>query len=512
MAQQRAPLTVTIDSGVVRGYSIPSTASDRAVVRWQAIPYRDASCATTSDFAPPRPVAPFGELDCGLSRQPSDATLSVCSPPLSSDANRPVIVFVHGGRFEEGSGDQKWYHGQNFARDGAVFVSINYRKRFSGFLPIAGEPLPEDFPRDHAGHLARPYFRGAEDVLCALRWVQRNIAAFSGDPENVTMVGQSAGGALTAWTLCDPRAEGLVHRAVILSMAWPRENWQGRLGHAERYLGTPLDWEHMRHVTNDHAEAAYTKFAHRYRDDCAVGPDPFQPELMASVPLLIGTMRDEFVQMPVAKRVDRMARGKNPVMRLASALLHRRSAEMLGIPGTHMWTDALSGRKHKNEWLRQWFAYNQEFTPPRPLGRAIGEGAVRRWNVAAMEQRAGAGSQAGAHTWAYEFHGGLGDTEENGTDAQHCGDLPLLFNVLDQEPAAVAGFCGPNAPDRLQPLADRFHGIVSAFARGESPDWPEYQALRGRRPVKLFDMSDSSESLGEDSYASIRRLFPRMYP
>ena len=120
------------------------------------------------------------------------------SPPLSSDANRPVIVFVHGGRFEEGSEDQKWYHGQNFARDGAVFVSINYRKRFAGFLPIAGEPLPEDFPRDHAGYPARPYFRGAEDVLCALRWVQRNIAAFGGDPENVTMVGQSAGGALTA--------------------------------------------------------------------------------------------------------------------------------------------------------------------------------------------------------------------------------------------------------------------------------------------------------------------------
>ena len=121
--------------------------------------------------------------------------------PAEAGAERPVMVFVHGGGFVLGSKDAPVQDGSNFARDGVVCVAINYRMGIDGFLPIPGVPTN----------------LGLRDILFALRWVQDNIAAFGGDAGNVTAFGESAGAMALADLVTSPLATGLFHRAIIES-------------------------------------------------------------------------------------------------------------------------------------------------------------------------------------------------------------------------------------------------------------------------------------------------------
>jgi carboxylesterase type B len=128
--------------------------------------------------------------------------LNIWSPDLGS-AGHPVMVWIPGGAFEFGTAATAWYDGSRFARDGVVCVTINYRPAAEGFLYL-GEGNAN---------------RGLLDQVAALRWVQENIAAFGGDPANVTVFGQSAGGMSVGTLLSMPRAEGLFRRAIAQSGA-----------------------------------------------------------------------------------------------------------------------------------------------------------------------------------------------------------------------------------------------------------------------------------------------------
>lgn len=110
--------------------------------------------------------------------------------PAGDQARLPVMVFIHGGGFVLGSKDAPVQDGSAFARDGVLLVAINYRMGVEGFLPIPGVPTN----------------LGLRDQLFALRWVQDNIAAFGGDPANVTVFGESAGAMSVANLIASPRA------------------------------------------------------------------------------------------------------------------------------------------------------------------------------------------------------------------------------------------------------------------------------------------------------------------
>ena len=134
-------------------------------------------------------------------------SLNVWTPGLH-DAARPVLVWIHGGAFVIGSGAAPIYDGTALSREGAVVVTINYRLGAFGFLHLG--PLGGD---EHAGNL------GQLDQVAALRWVQEHIAAFGGDPDRVTVFGES-GGAMSVGTLMAmPAARGLFHRAIAQSGA-----------------------------------------------------------------------------------------------------------------------------------------------------------------------------------------------------------------------------------------------------------------------------------------------------
>ena len=131
--------------------------------------------------------------------------LNIWSPP-PSDALRPVMVWIHGGSFLGGSASDLGYQGANLARQGVVVVTINYRLQLFGFL--AHPLLSKEDPHGSSGNY------GILDQIAALRWVQRNISAFGGDPNNVTIFGESAGAFSVNYLVASPLAEGLFHRAI----------------------------------------------------------------------------------------------------------------------------------------------------------------------------------------------------------------------------------------------------------------------------------------------------------
>lgn len=136
-------------------------------------------------------------------------TVNVVAPAARSIERRPVMVFIHGGAYSGGSPSTSLYRGDSLVRRGdVVYVSISYRVGALGYLDFGGHSTPE---RQFDSNL------GLRDQVAALTWVQRNIAAFGGDPDNVTLFGESAGANAVTTLMCVPSAAGLFHRAIAQS-------------------------------------------------------------------------------------------------------------------------------------------------------------------------------------------------------------------------------------------------------------------------------------------------------
>lgn len=200
---------VAIDSGPVRGVA------DGDLVIFRGVPY-----ATAPRWAPPTSPSPwtaahdasaFGPA-CPQSNHPSlpqdEACLSVNVWAHAAGVRRPVIVWVHGGGYVEGTARDPQYDAAALARRAdAVIVSFNYRLGVLGFLSLPQLSAPDGGTGNW----------GLRDQIAALEWVKRNIAAFGGDPARVMIAGESAGGASVCTLLAAPAAQGLYHAAAIQS-------------------------------------------------------------------------------------------------------------------------------------------------------------------------------------------------------------------------------------------------------------------------------------------------------
>ena len=125
---------------------------------------------------------------------------------------RPVMVWIYGGGFTGGSGGMAWYDGENLASKGPVIVTLNYRLGSLGFF--AHPELAKESGHSGSGNY------GMMDAIAALQWVKRNIAAFGGDPNNVTVAGESAGAMMVGALVGSPQAKGLFTRAIAQSGGW----------------------------------------------------------------------------------------------------------------------------------------------------------------------------------------------------------------------------------------------------------------------------------------------------
>ena len=138
--------------------------------------------------------------------------LNVWTGAKSAGEKRPVMVWIYGGGYNNGSGSQAMYDGEAFAKKGAIVVTLNYRLGVFGFFSYP--ELTKESDRRGAANF------GVMDSIAALQWVQKNIAQFGGDPKRVTIFGESAGAGIVANLMTVPQAKGLFERAIGESSAW----------------------------------------------------------------------------------------------------------------------------------------------------------------------------------------------------------------------------------------------------------------------------------------------------
>jgi len=206
---------IRTDTGLVEG-------SGGAIRTFKGIPYA-APPVGDLRWRPPQPVKPWSGLRAAAafgSDPPQVATARTRAPDMSEDCLtlniwapetkrgelRPVMVWVYGGSYVSGSASDPRTDGESFARKGVVLVAINYRIGVLGFMAHPG--LTAESPQASSGNY------GLLDTLAALAWIQRNIAAFGGDPRRVTLFGVSAGAASISLLLTSPLARGLFQQTI----------------------------------------------------------------------------------------------------------------------------------------------------------------------------------------------------------------------------------------------------------------------------------------------------------
>jgi para-nitrobenzyl esterase len=231
--------------------------------------------------------------------------LNLWTPTLASSAKKPVLVHVHGGGFYGGSGNSPGYDGESLARFGdCVVITINHRLGAFGYLNLSEE----------GSQFARSSAAGMMDIVAALHWVQENVAAFGGDASRVLVFGQSGGGAKTSILMAMPSAQGLFHRAGVMSGATLRlaevENAKKGTaqflstlgvarGQAARLQTLPFETLLAAQATMEAADRARGEAPRSFSptiDGVAIPTHPFDPTapaISADVPMIISNVIDE---------------------------------------------------------------------------------------------------------------------------------------------------------------------------------------------------------------------------
>jgi para-nitrobenzyl esterase len=301
--------------GKVQGYVF------RGVSVFRGVPY-GASTEGANRFVPPRPPAPWMGVRAALrygetapqapgrlaeggtpDDRPTMGEDCLCLnvwTPAADHARRPVMVWLHGGGFEAGSGSSMLYDATNLARRGDVVgVSINHRLGIFGHCHLADLGGADFAGSANAGFL---------DVVAALRWVRDNIEAFGGDPGNVTIYGQSGGGRKVSLAMAARSAQGLFHRAIVQSGShlrlMPRDAASELAERLIAHLGIAkgdvralqrLPMRDVRRANRDLGRATGQRFAPTL-DGTVFDAHPWDPEAPAAsahIPMMIGTCQTE---------------------------------------------------------------------------------------------------------------------------------------------------------------------------------------------------------------------------
>ena len=446
--------------GALRFAGVPFARADRFAPPQPVDPWKGVRDAQEPGPAAPQVITPLEKLLSGEDL-PTDEhgclTLNVWTPACDHE-RRPVLVWVHGGAFATGTGRSSWYDGTALVRRGdVVVVTFNYRL---GALGFSHGLAPG------SGNL------GLLDQVTALRWVRDHIAAFGGDPTNVTLFGESAGGASVAALLALPESDGLFHRAVAQSpsLTQLRTAERGRQATAEllALLGLSAEdadglarldvatlVEHQTRVLTDNL-AGIT--AASPTADGEVLPATLTALRHAAaarrVPLLLGTTRDEMALFsafdPKHAALDDAALG---------VIAHRTFGDGAD--------EALSAYRHDRP---------DASTPQLAVAIAT-DAAFRLPAIRLAEARAAAGSDTWLYwfTWPTPAFGGV-------LGACHGIEIPFVFHNLSQP--GVEMFLG-HGPER-HALADAVADTWLAFARHGSCPWPTYEPAR--RTVLRIDV------------------------
>jgi para-nitrobenzyl esterase len=490
-------LVVESDTGKLRGYI------SRGIVTFKGIPY-GAPVAGGGRFQPATRAQPWtGVKPCFLygatapqitARRPSDfafvspsqysfqdedcLSLNVWTPGVvggASGGHRPVMVWLHGGNFSSGSAHELLTtQGEALARRGdVVVVSVNHRLGLFGYLDLVSIGASPRF--------ASAVNLGMEDIVLALRWVQQNIAAFGGDPGNVTIFGQSGGGLKVTALNAMPSARGLFHRAIVQSGSADRlftqdmtaplaagllQELQLSVAQADKLIDMPVDvlLAAGAKVTDRFGAAGaadiWKTVGWAPRPDGAIIPhQPYAAESLAmfqDVPLMLGCTLHE-----------------------VSPSLNNPALEDMTMAGLRQY---IAPRFRDPAKVAAGFAAVYPDQKPVALAGIISTAGFNRPNAIAQAQAKAGGR--GAPAWLYRF-AWEPEILDGRPRSYHCSDLPMAFYNIESVPGATGG------TSRAWAMAARMSDTWIAFARNGNPNhpgiphWP--QVSTASAPTMVFN-------------------------
>lgn len=202
----------TDEDGISRYLGIPYAQAEERFVPAAEVTAWEGICIADSygPISPQGAISGLGQAGNQDGTDNNSQNLNIWTPGVNDGEKRPVMVWLHGGGFSTGSANEEGYDGENLSRSGdVVVVSVNHRLNVFGYLDLSayGEKY-----KDSANV-------GIRDIVDSLEWIQDNIEAFGGDPDNVTVFGQSGGGAKVLALMTSPYAEGLFHKGIVQSGA-----------------------------------------------------------------------------------------------------------------------------------------------------------------------------------------------------------------------------------------------------------------------------------------------------
>lgn len=449
---------------------------------------------SATEFAPscPQGYHPIPGMAASGPRDEDCLYLNIYTP-RADGGSRPVLYWIHGGGFQMGSGSELLYDGGHLAERGdVVVVTVHYRLGALGFACFGEYARAEGWCPN----------LGLLDQVEGLKWVQRNIPPFGGDPRNVTIFGESAGASSVATLLAMPSAKGLYHKAILQSGAAARvsapadaeKNGEALLGE----LGlTPDTFGKIKEVPVDEIIEAQTRINGRAAGmgaftpvcDGEVLPEPphdaVRDGACSSIPLIVGTNRDEaklFNAVPNRPPVT-----DDELVRRVSALIESSRADAESIIGLFRDSRREHGLPAENHDVLDLVQSVVTFRVP----------ATRLAEYQSRHQR---------NTFVYLFtwesparRGELGSC--------HALEMPFVFGTLDAPTQDRFAGRGPDA----EHLAENMMDAWIAFARTGNPthshigNWRAYE--HQRRSTMIFDRKSSVE---DDPFREERAAIERL--
>jgi para-nitrobenzyl esterase len=429
------------------------------------------------DYGETAPQVPGRLAEGGLPGRPAqmgeDCLCLNVWTPAADTGKRPVMVWLHGGGFEAGSGSSMLYDGTRLVRRGdVVVVTVNHR------LGIFGHCHLEDlFGEAFAGSANAGFL----DVVAALRWVNTNIAQFGGDPGNVTIFGQSGGGRKVSLLTASPLAQGLLHRGIVQSGSHLRLMSRERahelaerllkhfdLGRTDAHRLQHIPWRDIRRANRDITRATRLRYSPTLdMTTFAAHPwDPEAPPTAAAIPMLIGTCRTELSNQL----------GDSDTFALDDAGLAERLRAF--VPA---------------EDIAALIALFERTNPGATASEIFFKITTARgyWRDSILQTEAKA-RQGGAPVYSYRLMWRT-PVEGGRRITPHSLDLPFMFDNVTKASEMV----GPPTAE-TEAMANMMSETWLAFARTGDPNHPTVPAWSPydlqARTVMLFDTPPSAES------------------
>lgn len=404
--------------------------------------------------------------------------LNLWASSPTTRAQLPVMVWLHGGGFVAGSGASHLYDGTRLAdRENVVVVTLNHRLGIFGHWSLGDAA--------HGKATAALGNAGMLDIVLALRWVRDHIAAFGGDPGNVTVFGESGGGAKVSTLMAMPAAKGLFHKAIVQSGSLIRAHDAESAGELQRAvlnvyglgpddatLMVAMPFAAIQSRAGDVAKSVGWRMGpvvdghHLPRHPC----DPDGPAISRHVPLLVGSTRDESTL--IAGAFD------PGLFTLEESALPARLTRLVGAAAA---PELIAGMR----------AIHPSARPGDLYFRIASWLSVRRNATIQAERKAAQGcAPAYAYLLAWET-----PVEGGRWKSPHALDLPLVFDTVDRASQLVGEGAEP------QRVADAMRAAWGRFARTGTPGWPSFDPER--RATMVFDVESRTEN---DPDGAERRL------